>query len=66
MTKDSLDILFGAMRAARKAFDDYIEKRGLDAAYWKLGELNGWVLSTDFEKMDKLTMNDDWVLEGDE
>ena len=62
MTDEGIDILFKAMKAARKAFEDYIDKRGYDAAYWELGELTGYVLSShDFSRLEKLVLADDLI-----
>lgn len=66
--EEAITVLFHAMRAARQAFQDYIWKeKGLDPAYWELGELTGYTLSTkDFRRVEKLILNDTLLSEDQE
>lgn len=58
MEDENIDILFKALKAARKAFNSYIEKRGFDAGYWELDTLTGYTLSTDFRRLERITLQD--------
>ncbi len=60
---EDMDTLAKAMLKAQEAFNDYFDKMGLDGAYWEL-ELTGYVLSTDFDRWKKITMEE--LHEGDE
>lgn len=47
--QDDMDMLIAAMRAAQKAFVDFLDKKGLEPAYFDL-ELNGFFLDDQFQK----------------
>ena len=59
---DDMDTLAKAMLKAQEAFNDYFDRMGLDGAYWEL-ELTGYVLTDDFNRWKKITME---KLQGDE
>ena len=54
---DAEEHLFQAMKSAKKAFVGYFEGEDLDDAFWQLS-LTGWVLSDDFIKLKKISMED--------
>ncbi len=59
---ENMDSLAKAMLKAKQAFNDYFDRMGLDGAYWEL-ELTGYVLSNDFDRWKKITMEE--LHEGD-
>ena len=59
----NMEHLSSAMLEAKKAFDEYFEKEGLDGSYWSL-RLKGYVLGTDsFNPFKEIAM--DFRLDAD-
>ena len=54
--KTNTIILCQAMEKAKDAFDKYIEKQGLESAYFSL-YLTGYSLNESFEKAEEIRMN---------
>jgi len=50
------DLLIGAMRAAEECFDKTLSDKGYDPSYFEL-YLEGWVLSCDFKRMERITID---------
>ncbi len=53
---DNRDLLFRAMRKAIDAFENYLSKQGVDAAYFAL-YLTGYTLTDTFQKHDEIRLN---------
>ena len=49
-------VLCKAMLKAKEAFDKYLDKQGLDAAYFSL-YLTGYILDDSFRKLKEISMN---------
>ena len=62
--EDTKDILFRALRAAEANFESYIEAEGYDPSYFEL-YLEGWVLSCDFKRMVRITIDNSGSFRSD-
>ena len=53
--EDDFDHLYEALKAAKKAFEEYFKSEGLDSAYWELEPLVGHVLNEhDFQRWGRI------------